>query len=62
MGMLSATVVAGLKATGVVLVVAMLITPASAAYQLSNRLGVMLFLSGLFGADLRGGRACRWPS
>jgi ABC-type Mn2+/Zn2+ transport system permease subunit/Mn-dependent DtxR family transcriptional regulator len=50
MGMLSATVVAGLKATGVVLVVAMLITPASAAYQLSNRLGVMLALSGLFGA------------
>ena len=50
MGMLSATVVAGLKATGVVLVVAMLITPASAAYQLSNRLGVMLLLSGLFGA------------
>jgi ABC-type Mn2+/Zn2+ transport system permease subunit/Mn-dependent DtxR family transcriptional regulator len=50
MGMLSATVVAGLKATGVVLVVAMLITPASAAYQLSNRLGVMMFLSGLFGA------------
>ena len=50
MGMLSATVVAGLKATGVVLVVAMLITPASAAYQLSNRLGVMLLLSALFGA------------
>lgn len=50
MGMLSATVVAGLKATGVVLVVAMLITPASAAYQLSNRLGTMLFLSGVFGA------------
>lgn len=50
MGMLSATVVAGLKATGVVLVVAMLITPASAAYQLSNRLSVMLLLSALFGA------------
>ena len=50
MGMLSATVVAGLKATGVVLVVAMLITPASAAYQLSNRLRGMLLLSGFFGA------------
>ncbi len=50
MGMLAAVVVAGLKATGVVLVVAMLITPASAAYQLSNRLGPMLFLSGLFGS------------
>ena len=50
MGMLSATVVAGLKTTGVILVVAMVITPASAAYQLTNRLGVMLVLAGTFGA------------
>lgn len=50
MGMLSATVVAGLKTTGVVLVVAMVITPASAAYQLSNRLSTMLVLSAFFGA------------
>lgn len=50
MGMLSATVVAGLKTTGVILVVAMVITPASAAYQLSNRLWPMLLLAGLFGA------------
>lgn len=50
MGMLSATVVAGLKTTGVILVVAMVITPASAAYQLTNRFGVMLLLSGVFGA------------
>ncbi len=50
MGMLSATVVAGLKSTGVVLVVAMVITPASAAYQLTNRFAVMLWLSALFGA------------
>lgn len=50
MGMLSATVVAGLKTTGVILVVAMIITPASAAYQLSNRLWLMLALAGLFGA------------
>lgn len=49
MGMLSATVVAGLKTTGVILVVAMVITPASAAYQLTNRFSVMLFLAGLFG-------------
>jgi len=49
MAMLSVTVVAGLKTTGVVLVVAMLITPASAAYQLTNRLSVMLLLSGVFG-------------
>ncbi len=50
MGMLSATVVAGLKTTGVILVVAMVITPASAAYQLTNRLSVMIVLSALFGA------------
>jgi len=50
MGLLSATVVVGLKTTGVVLVVAMVITPASAAYQLSNRLWSMLLLAGLFGA------------
>jgi ABC-type Mn2+/Zn2+ transport system permease subunit/Mn-dependent DtxR family transcriptional regulator len=50
MGMLSATVVAGLKTTGVVLVVALVITPASAAYLLSNRLSVMMVLSGIFGA------------
>ncbi len=50
MGLLSATVVAGLKTTGVILVVAMVITPASAAYQLSNRLWPMLILAGAFGA------------
>ncbi|MEM8739226.1 MAG: metal ABC transporter permease [Planctomycetota bacterium] len=50
MGLLSVTVVAGLKTTGVVLVVAMVITPASAAYQLTNRFWVMLLLSGVFGA------------
>ncbi len=50
MGMLSATVVAGLKTTGVILVVAMIITPASAAYQLTDRLWSMLILAGLFGA------------
>ncbi len=50
MGMLSATVVAGLKTTGVILVVAMVITPASAAYQLTDRFGVMLVLAGIFGA------------
>ncbi len=50
MGLLSATVVAGLKTTGVILVVAMVITPASAAYQLCDRLSSMLVLAGLFGA------------
>ncbi|MFI4861825.1 MAG: iron chelate uptake ABC transporter family permease subunit [Phycisphaerales bacterium JB063] len=50
MGLLSVTVVAGLKTTGVILVVAMVITPASAAYQLTNRFNVMLILSAVFGA------------
>lgn len=50
MGLLSATVVAGLKTTGVILVVAMVITPAAAAYQFANRLWSMLILSALFGA------------
>lgn len=49
MGMLAATIVAGIKSTGVILVVAMVITPASAAYQLTNRLWVMLVLAGAIG-------------
>ena len=49
MGLLSATIVAGLKSTGVILVVAMLITPASAAYQLTDRFGRMLVLATAFG-------------
>jgi len=49
MGMISATVVAGLKTTGVILVVAMVITPASAAYQLTDRFSRMLILAGFFG-------------
>ena len=49
MGMISATVVAGLKTTGVILVVAMVITPASAAYQLTNRFSHMLIMAGFFG-------------
>lgn len=50
MGLLSVTIVAGLKTSGVILVVAMVITPASAAYQLTNRFGIMLLLSAVFGA------------
>lgn len=50
MGLLSVTIVAGLKTTGVILVVAMVITPASAAYQLTSRFGPMLLLSAVFGA------------
>lgn len=54
MGMLSATIVAGLRTTGVILVVAMVITPASAAYQLTNRFSVMIGLAGVFGAASAG--------
>lgn len=54
MGMLAATIVAGIKSTGVILVVAMVITPASAAYQLTNRLWVMLLLAGAIGGASAG--------
>lgn len=42
-------VVIGLQTVGVVLMAAMLIGPAAAARQCTNRLGVMLILSGFFG-------------
>ena len=67
MGMLSATVVAGLKTTGVILVVALIITPASSAYLLTNRLGTMMVLSAVFGgfsavAGMTLSFATNWPS
>jgi manganese/zinc/iron transport system permease protein len=40
----------GLQAVGVVLMAAMLVTPAAAARYWTNNLGVMLFLAGAFGA------------
>ena len=43
-------VVAGIQAVGVVLMSALLITPAVAARYWTNKLHVMVFLSGLFGA------------
>lgn len=43
-------VVVGIQAVGVVLMAAMLVTPAAAARYWTNRLGVMAVLSGLFGA------------
>jgi manganese/zinc/iron transport system permease protein len=43
-------VVIGLQTVGVVLMAAMLIGPAAAARQWTNRLGIMLFLAALFGA------------
>lgn len=47
--LLSFTVVASLQTVGVILVVAMLITPASTALLLSNNLKIVLFLSAIFG-------------
>ncbi len=47
--MLSLVTVASLKTVGIVLVVAMLITPGATAYLLTNRLQVMLLLSVIFG-------------
>jgi ABC-type Mn2+/Zn2+ transport system permease subunit len=50
MGFLAATVVSALRTVGVIMSVAMLITPAATAYQLTNRLSTMLALSAFFGA------------
>ncbi len=47
--MLSLVTVVSLKTVGIVLVVAMLITPGATAYLLTNRLQVMLVLSVIFG-------------
>jgi manganese/zinc/iron transport system permease protein len=49
MGLIVLTVMVGLQAVGVVLIAAMLITPAVAARFWSERLGKMLILSTLFG-------------
>lgn len=49
MFLLTMVTVASLQTVGIILVVAMLITPASTAYLLTNRLSVMIFLSALFG-------------
>lgn len=50
MVLLTLVTVASLQTVGVVLVVAMLITPASTAYLLTNRLSIMILLASLFGA------------
>ncbi|MDP4097908.1 metal ABC transporter permease [Paenibacillus sp. P96] len=49
MSMVSITTVAAFDAVGAIMVVAMLITPAAAAYLWTDRLLVMMGLSGLFG-------------
>ena len=48
--MIVAAIIVGLQTVGVVLMSAMLITPAVAARQWTNRLGVMVLLASLFGA------------
>src|SRR5699024_6275217 len=48
--LLTLVTVASIQTVGVILVVAMLITPASTAYLLTNRLSTMIFLSAFFGA------------
>ena len=49
MGLVSVTTVASFDAVGAIMVVAMLITPASSAYLWTDKLLVMLILSGTFG-------------
>jgi len=50
MVLLTLVTVASLQTVGVILVVSMLITPASTAYLLTNKLSTMIFLASLFGA------------
>lgn len=50
MVMLTLVSVASLQTVGVILVVSMLITPASTAYLLTDRLSIMVVLSAIFGA------------
>ncbi len=49
MGLLTMVTVASLQTVGIVLVVAMLITPAATAYLLTDRLWIMIFLASGFG-------------
>jgi manganese/iron transport system permease protein len=48
--MLGLTIVVALQAVGIVLVAALLVTPAAAAYQLTSRFAPMMALSAAFGA------------
>lgn len=50
MVLLTLVTVASLQTVGVILVVAMLITPAATAYLLTNRLSIMIVLAALFGS------------
>ncbi|MGA8532691.1 MAG: metal ABC transporter permease [Candidatus Tumulicola sp.] len=48
--MLALTIVVALQAVGIVLVAALLVTPAAAAYQLTSRFAPMMALAAVFGA------------
>jgi manganese/iron transport system permease protein len=48
--MLALTIVVALQSVGIVLVAALLVTPAAAAYQLTSRFAAMMSLSALIGA------------
>ncbi|MCM3026509.1 metal ABC transporter permease [Bacillus safensis] len=50
MTLLTLVTVASLQTVGIILVVAMLITPAATAYLLTDRLWIMIYLSAFFGA------------
>ncbi|MEH7634601.1 metal ABC transporter permease [Bacillus pumilus] len=50
MTLLTLVTVASLQTVGIILVVAMLITPAATAYLLTDRLSIMIYLSAFFGA------------
>ncbi|WP_010270622.1 metal ABC transporter permease [Paenibacillus senegalensis] len=50
MTLLTMVTVASLQTVGIILVVAMLITPAATAYLLTDRLSIMLWLSAMLGA------------
>lgn len=49
LALLALTIIVSLQAAGIVLVAALLVTPAATAYQLTNRFGTMMLLSALVG-------------
>ncbi|MBI5758182.1 MAG: metal ABC transporter permease [Planctomycetales bacterium] len=68
MTLIAVAIVISIQAVGIVLLSAMLITPASTAYLLTDRLKVMVGLSALFGMLAGAGGAClsylgnNWPT
>jgi len=48
--MLALTIIVSLQSVGIILVAALLVTPAAAAYQLTSRFAPMMTLSAVFGA------------